>query len=134
MRSVPLAGWKRCLAAVVVGLLVYNAMRPLTVRKPVYVGIYSACQWLGLLSETVEFEECGASCGDSVNIFPPTTGTVLLGAAIYLGLWPSIALLPALLVYHRLTLYDRSQPRCSRCGYLLIKLTAPRCPECGKAI
>lgn len=37
------------------------------------------------------------------------------------------------LITSRLRLYDLDGPRCYACGYLLIGLTTPRCPECGKA-
>jgi hypothetical protein len=31
----------------------------------------------------------------------------------------------------RMTVYDPARPTCVRCGYLLIGLPEPRCPECG---
>lgn len=43
-----------------------------------------------------------------------------------------------ILVYHSLTLWPRRRPngdtRCGGCGYVLKGLSAPRCPECGRAI
>jgi hypothetical protein len=32
----------------------------------------------------------------------------------------------------RMTIYDPARPTCVQCGYLLIGLPEPRCPECGK--
>jgi hypothetical protein len=32
----------------------------------------------------------------------------------------------------RMTIYDPARPTCVQCGYLLIGLPNPRCPECGK--
>jgi hypothetical protein len=48
-------------------------------------------------------------------------------ALLALGFWDT---LKALLTC-RMTIYDPARPTCVRCGYLLIGLPEPRCPECG---
>ncbi|MFQ5489207.1 MAG: hypothetical protein ACE5GE_00685 [Phycisphaerae bacterium] len=39
----------------------------------------------------------------------------------------------ASLVTCRLALRSLDEPYCTKCGYLLVGLTLPRCPECGQA-
>lgn len=134
MRPVPMASWKRVTATICAGLILDNVLALHIVRRPLLIGFYSACQYVGLLAKIDRWEDAGSTFGGyTVMPFPPTTGTMLIDM-VFLFVWPSLAILLSLLVYHRLSLYDRSIPRCARCSYSLVGLTAPRCPECGLAI
>ena len=83
-----------------------------------------------------------------------TASNLLTGDPVYYGLWSSLLGSGAILVgmtteakvrsfadwtptvgrllICRLETVPLDEPRCEKCGYLLIGLTVPRCPECGR--
>jgi hypothetical protein len=85
---------------------------------------YAAVVWIGLANGVV----CAVFVG-CVQIFGwgPDAAYVpfaLMGVAFLIGL--------LLLLFHARRTMRRVDPnRCVRCGYLLIRLPEPRCPECG---